>query len=238
MEKSIKCLKEEVSKLRGYAVIIDGEDGELEPVTTVSVEDIYELINQLDKREVLSQEENINIVLDDLKEHIKEQQTLSQNIGLAHTSAGNDTHYRQYDYVLECINEYEPSEDLQNLIVPKQEKVKIESVWAEDIEDAKASGMTLFKAMDWMAIDSDDEEKQDLFAKAWLYGYEVEEEQKYIIKIGNLYLAEPLGDMTSDIVRMTRNKEIAHQFADEKSIATHLDKFEGTEAIKVEEMEE
>ena len=56
MEKSIKCLKEEVSKLRGYAVIIDGEDGEWEPVTTVSVEDIYELINQLDKLEVLSQE--------------------------------------------------------------------------------------------------------------------------------------------------------------------------------------
>ena len=56
MEKSIKCLKEEVSKLRGYAVIIDGEDGEWEPVTTVSVEDIYELINQLDKLEFLSQE--------------------------------------------------------------------------------------------------------------------------------------------------------------------------------------
>ena len=56
MEKSIKCLKEEISKLRGYAVIIDGEDGEWEPVTTVSVEDIYGLINQLDKLEVLSQE--------------------------------------------------------------------------------------------------------------------------------------------------------------------------------------
>lgn len=56
MEKIIKLLKEEVSKLRGYAVIIDGEDGEWEPVTTVSIEDIYELINQLDRLEVLSQE--------------------------------------------------------------------------------------------------------------------------------------------------------------------------------------
>ena len=52
MEKSIKCLKEKVSKLRGYAVIIDGEDGEWEPVTTVSVEDIYELIDKLDEPEV------------------------------------------------------------------------------------------------------------------------------------------------------------------------------------------
>ena len=72
---------------------------------------------------------------------------------------------------------------LQNLLVPKQEKVKIESVWAEDIEDAKASGMTIFKAMNWMAIDSDEKEKQDLFARAWLDGYEVEEEQKYILSI-------------------------------------------------------
>ena len=62
--------------------------------------------------------------------------------------------------------------------------------------------------------------------------------QKYYLKIGNLYLAEPLGDMTSDIVRMTRDKEAAYQFTDEESIATHLDKFEGIEAVKVEELEE
>ena len=82
-----------------------------------------EFLNQLDEPEVLSQEDNINIVLDDLKEHIKEQQSLSQNVGMAHTPAGNDTHSRQYDYVLECINEYEPSDDLQNLLAPKQEEV-------------------------------------------------------------------------------------------------------------------
>lgn len=80
------------------------------------------ILSQLDEPEVLSQEDNISVVLDDLKEHIKEQQSLSQNVGMAHTPAGNDTHYRQYDYVLECINEYEPSDDLQNLLLPKQEK--------------------------------------------------------------------------------------------------------------------
>ena len=79
---------------------------------------------------------------------------------------------------------------------------------------------------------------QETIALMDLVGYEVEEEQRYYLKIGNLYLAEPLGDMTSDIVRMTRDKRVAYQFTDEKSIATHLDKFEGTEAVKVEELEE
>lgn len=79
----------------------------------------------------------------------------------------------------------------------------------------------------------------DTFAKAWITypNIEVKEEEKYYLKIGNLYLAEPLGDMTSDIVRMTRDKEVAYQFTDEKSITTHLDKFEGVEAVKVEELE-
>ena len=77
----------------------------------------------------------------------------------------------------------------------------------------------------------------EIVAQAWLDGFTVEEEQKYYLKIGNLYLVEPLGDMTSDIVRMTRDKEIAYQFTDEKSIATHLDKFEGIKAVKIEEME-
>ena len=77
------------------------------------------------------------------------------------------------------------------------------------------------------------------FVNAYLTGkYEVGGKQKYYLKIGNLYLAEPLGDMTSDIVRMTRDKGVAYQFTDEKSIATHLDKFEGAEAVKVEELEE
>ena len=87
------------------------------------MKDFVSNLKQLDDPEVLLLEENIYMVLDDLKDHIEEQQSLSQNVGMAHTPAGNDTHYRQYDYVLECINEYEPSDDLQNLLVPKQEEV-------------------------------------------------------------------------------------------------------------------
>lgn len=121
MKKDIEWLKEEITEV----LLASKKDGTNYFYYKDLKEKIYNAVDQLDELEVLSQEENINIVLDDLKEHIKEQQSLSQNVGLAHTSAMNDTHYRQYDYVLECINEYEPSEDLKDLLVPKQEKVKI-----------------------------------------------------------------------------------------------------------------
>lgn len=110
MKKDIAWLKAEVEK---QDIVMDKG--------YIYTSDLLYLIDKLDEPKVLSQEGSINIVLDDLKEYIKEQQSLSQNVGLAHTSAGNDTHYKQYDYVLECINEYEPSDELQNLFVPKQE---------------------------------------------------------------------------------------------------------------------
>ena len=154
----------------------------------VEREVVLNLINQPDESEVLSQGENINIVLDDLKEYIKEQQSLSQNVGLAHTSAGNDTHYRQYDYVLECINEYEPSDDLQNLLIPKQELPVIPKYVAKYLEFAKKEASliqvmvivsegwsTMKKEFDWIS------ENDEIFARAWLDGYEVEEEQKYYV---------------------------------------------------------
>ena len=135
--------------------------------------------------------------------------------------------------------------DLQNLLVPKQELPVIPQFVADWIKGNKEWYDNIFfigydicnndiqpDVDDWIMANEEE------FVRAWLDGYTVEEEQKYYLKIGNLYLAEPLGDMTSDIVRMTRDKGIAYQFTDEKSIATHLDKFEGTEAVKVEELEE
>ena len=132
---------------------------------------------------------------------------------------------------------YIPVEKLQNQLVPKQEKVIVDKEDAENIVDYKEMGWTLSHLINDYGKDARHDE---LLAKAWLAypNIEVEEEPKYYLKIGNLYLAEPLGDMTSDIVRMTRDKEVAYQFTDEKSIATHLDKFEGVEAVKVEELEE
>ena len=157
----------------------------------VEREVVLNLINQPDEPEALSQGENINIVLDDLKEYIKEQQSLSQNVGLAHTSAGNDTHYRQYDYVLECVNEYEPSDDLQNLLVPKQELPVIPKYVAEYLDFAKKEASlievlvivsvgwpTMKKEFSWILANS------EIFARAWLDGYEVEEEPLYCVEDG------------------------------------------------------
>lgn len=56
MKKDIEWLKEKVLKLRGYAVVIDDEDEKWKPITTVSVKDVFDLINQLEIPEVLSQE--------------------------------------------------------------------------------------------------------------------------------------------------------------------------------------
>ena len=129
-------------------------------------------------------------------------------------------------------------DDLQNLLVPKHEEMKVPEMWHDVIAQNKEDGHSLRWTLKY--IDDLHVNDVDSFARAWIAypNIEVEEEQKYYLKIGNLYLAEPLGDMTSDIVRMTRDKGIAYQFTDEKSIATHLDKFEGTEAVKVEELEE
>ena len=52
MKKDIEWLKKEIPNLRGYAVVIDEIDGGLNPVTTISLKDVYRLINQLDESEV------------------------------------------------------------------------------------------------------------------------------------------------------------------------------------------
>ena len=154
------------------------------------------VIKQLDEPEVLSQEDNINIVLDDLKEHIKEQQSLSQNVGMAHTPAGNDTHYRQYDYVLECINEYEPSDDLQNLLVPKQELPVIPQFVAEFLKGKEK--YMLYELLDndfiydnhdelarWLYDNDEDtnKEREISLVLAQKYGYKVKVEQKYVVRL-------------------------------------------------------
>ena len=156
MEKNIEWLKEEIEEdIKSWG----GGNPDYFRGASDAYENVKDWLNQLDEPETLSEEwisENVEYAYFDM---------LDGSGGLSSATA--------------IIK----PKKLQNLLVPKQEKVKIESVWAEDIEGAKASGMTLFEAMDWMAIDCDDEEKQDLFARAWLDGYEVEEEQKYILSI-------------------------------------------------------
>ena len=214
VKKDIEWLKEELNYFIKSEVLDEREIG-----FELAVGEFIDLLNQLDKPEVLSE---YWIGQKSIETHVD---TLSGEVQVT---------FRM--------------DDLQSLVVPKQELPVIPQFVSGWIEETKKQNRSYIYAIAQIYESLGEEENRifqwmeaygndDVFARAWLDGYMVEEE-KYYLKIGNLYLAEPLGDMTSDIVRMTRDKEVAYQFTDEKSIATHLDKFEGIEAVKVEELEE
>ena len=78
--------------------------------------------------------------------------------------------------------------ELKQLDEPKP--VKVKQFVAEKIEYFKKSGdWDLFQAMDYMFGEKEikewleDKDNQETFARAWLDGYEVEEEKKFFVKI-------------------------------------------------------
>ena len=71
------------------------------------------------------------------------------------------------------------------------EKVKVPQFVADWIEECKAKEKSLLKSLLYTpeGVNSwvDNSENQEAFAKAWLFGYEVEEEKRYTVKIkGNI----------------------------------------------------
>nr|WP_277895988.1 DUF1642 domain-containing protein [Enterococcus lactis] len=66
-------------------------------------------------------------------------------------------------------------------------------------------------------------------------GYEVEKEPKYIVKIGKLYLKEPLGDTSNFTILTTWDKKCAYSFSSFHMADKHAAKFEGT--VEEEEAE-
>lgn len=81
--------------------------------------------------------------------------------------------------------------DLKQLDEPKP--VKVPEFVAEKIEYFKKTGdWDLFQAMDYLFGKKEirewleDKNNQETFARAWLNGYEVEEESKYIVKLKNV----------------------------------------------------
>ncbi|WP_267635594.1 DUF1642 domain-containing protein [Enterococcus faecium] len=65
-------------------------------------------------------------------------------------------------------------------------------------------------------------------------GYEVEKEPKYIVKIGKLYLKEPLGDTSNSTILTTWDKKRAYPFSSFHTADKHADKFEGAVVEVVE----
>lgn len=249
MKKDIEWLKREIYKeLEAWHGVEGGidEDG---------INEIMLLINQFEESKVKQLYEKISELESYNDELIRDNNQLRNEIDNQEVLSSDwiDEHKKRkfFDFD-EYRTEVILVEDLQNLLVPKQELPvipKFVADWIESRENNYPSDVIgVYLRMNELSANKQTREvlrwvhesklNRGSFARAWLDGYTVGEEQKYYLKIGNLYLAEPLGDMTSDIVRMTRDKGVAYQFTDEKSIATHLDKFEGTEAVKVEELEE
>lgn len=65
-------------------------------------------------------------------------------------------------------------------------------------------------------------------------GYEVEKVPKYIVKIGKLYLKEPLGDTSNSTILTTWDKKRAYPFSSFHTADKHADKFEGAVVEVVE----
>ena len=82
--------------------------------------------------------------------------------------------------------------DLEQLDEP--EKVKVPQFVADWIEYFKKTGdWDLFQAMDYLFGKKEirewleDKNNQETFALAWIFGYEVEEEKRYVVKVkGNI----------------------------------------------------
>ena len=146
---------------------------------------VHELYDQLDEPEVLSQE------------------WISENV-----------EYAYFDMLdgsgrLSSATAIIKPKKLQNLLVPKQELAVIPKFVAEWIEFKKKSRIpyenvlqaidelvnsSTSKAHDWVLKTS---ENKDAFARAWLDGYEIEQEQKYyaVVKGGDLLSEEKYWDL-------------------------------------------
>lgn len=78
-------------------------------------------------------------------------------------------------------------EFIRDLTELEQTKVKVPEFVAEWIEQCKAKGKSLLKSLlytpekvnSWV----DNSENQELFALAWKFGYKIEKEKRYFVKI-------------------------------------------------------
>ena len=83
--------------------------------------------------------------------------------------------------------------DLEQLNEIDKKKVTVPQFVADWIEECKNDDFHLFGAMEEMSLHQKkldywfrEDDNMELFARAWLDGYEVEKEKKYIVKLKNV----------------------------------------------------
>ena len=114
-------------------------------------------------------------------------------------------------------------------LLEEPQKVKVPKFVAEWIEQAKKERQSLYEAMwniesstyyhkydnttyQWMFEGALHDEHQELFAEAYMHGYEIEEEPKWIVCYSTMYLKSPLETGQIESVEITPKKELAYHF--------------------------
>lgn len=133
---------------------------------------------------------------------------------------------------MQVINWVEQLDEKQKVTVPKfvatwinqcKEKATLADCLDGYYEISNGEVVSSEDFQNWVA----DNENDELTAKAWIFGYEVEKEPKFIVKVGNLYLIEPLGDTSDSTIRTTWNHKNAYEFTSYDMAQTHANKFGG-----------
>ena len=236
VKKNIEWLKKEIGNMPYTRLKRVG----MEDYVAINKSGVFELINQLDKREVLSQ--------DWVKSH--EQQVHPDHPSNAWWVASDDL---QGLFVLkqgEVDQAYKDGYEKGKEHATKTIKPTIPRFVAEWIEFKKKSEIpyenvfqaidelinsSTSKAHDWVLKTS---ENKDAFARAWLDGYTLEEEQKYyVVKSEGLdgvhYYFTKFNDEMNGLFTRPNDKKGAYRFDDKEkaqAIANYTDS-------KVEELE-
>ncbi len=155
----------------------------------------------------------------------------------------DDGDKRYSSYIRTFNNQFKLKEEQPKVTLDEPQKPVVPKFVAEWIEYAKKKGDSLaisFKpwnlyGVEYSKADRWIEDNQETFARAWIDGYEVEKEPKYIVKIGKLYLKEPLGDTSNFTILTTWDKKCAYSFSSFHMADKHAAKFEGT--VEEEEAE-
>lgn len=187
-------------------------------------------------------------VIEWLKEEVErlDSKWIDNNTAMAYTIA----HYSEEDVPVIMVS------DLKNLLVPKQELPVIPKFVADWIEEVKKQNKSLVFAIghiydknekggspskeenrifQWMELDDNEE----VFARAWLDGYTVEEEQKYVVPIDENHALCKLaknawGIYKEDIGKLYLDDDFKFT---EQEIKDYDERF-WPFAVKVEELEE
>jgi hypothetical protein len=133
------------------------------------------------------------------------------------------------------------------VVVDEPQKVKVPTFVAEYFNYCIANERTLAEALSGLDRDFkipdylypaikwlEDSINQNIFAQAWLYGYEVEEEPKWVVKRGLFYFEEFDSQMNGDKFGFNGDQRLAeaHHFSD-KSKAEAVADLIGGEVKKV-----